>query len=142
MNFVTPCNICAISCLYLVAYLVSKGQCLQFYNRLIVPTSDDQSKPLHLTFMLLSTLPDIDARGFDAGMAQEVGQLCYVLLLPIVGHGKQVAEVVGKHLVGVHTRSLAQFVHLPPDVGSVHGVSSFGDEHRAADDARFSAPGQ
>lgn len=54
--------------------------------------------------MLRARLHDIDPGGADAGMAQDIGQLGNILFRRVEHHGKEVAQVVRKHLPGVYPR--------------------------------------
>ena len=101
-----------------------------------------KAEAFHLPLVFLTALHNIDSRGFDAGVAQKVRQLCYILFLPIVGHGEQMSEIVRKHLLRVHMCGHAEAPQFPPDVGAVYGIAVLRDEYRSADSALFPAIGQ
>ena len=70
----------------------------------------------------------IDAGGFDAGMAQYIGQPCDVLAGFVENPGEQVAQIMGIDLPGVYSRRPAQGFHLRPNLASAHALSASGDE--------------
>ena len=104
--------------------------------------SDDKAELFQLPLMLRAALHDINSRGVDAGVSEQVGQLCDVFLHPVERDGEQVAEVMGEHLAAVYARVVAQSLKLLPDVGAVQGLSVFGDEHGSGRDVRLFAVGQ
>ena len=56
--------------------------------RNIDSVSEHQLQPFQLTAVLLSCGHQVDAGGFNAGMAQDVRQLCNVLVDPVINRGK------------------------------------------------------
>lgn len=79
---------------------------------------------------------DVEAGGVDARMPQKIGQLGDVLFLLVEDPGKEMAQVVGKHLALIHPRRPTKGLHLPPNGHPVDRLSRAGDEDRAA----FNAP--
>ena len=61
---------------------------------------------------------EVNAGGFNAGMAQDVRQLCNVLVDPVINRGKQMPEIMGKYLGGLHIGFLTEPLHLSPDLAS------------------------
>lgn len=80
--------------------------------------------------MLRTALHNIDSSRLYAGVSQKVRQLCHILLQAVKRPGKQMPEVVGKHLSLPHPRLGAEGPHLPPDVGTVHRPPGPGDKDR------------
>ena len=97
--------------------------------RNIDSVSEHQLQPFQLTPVFLSCGHQVDAGGFNAGMAQDVRQLCNVLVDPVINRGKQMPEIMGKYLGGLHIGFLAEPLHLRPDLASPHGLSAFGEEN-------------
>ena len=84
-----------------------------------------------------AALGGVNAGGVDAGVAQNIRQPGQVLFQRVVRPGEQVAQVVGEHLARLHSGALAQPLHIPPDVGAVHGLSRPRHEHRSSGDFLF-----
>ena len=80
--------------------------------------------------MLVSCGDDINPRGVDTAVTENVRELCDVLLQPVKGAGEQVAQIVRKHLVGVDVRVFAERLHLPPDIRSADRSTAAGDKDR------------
>ena len=78
---------------------------------------------------------DVDARGVDAAVSQQIRQLRQIAVQPVERPGEQVAEVVGKHLLVGYPGGTAEGFHLPPDVAAVKGRAAARDEHGAVGDA-------
>ena len=89
-----------------------------------------------LPAMFVSRGDDIDAGGVDAAVAQEVRQLCDVLLNGVERAGKKLVQIMGKHLPRFYPRSLTKPLHLRPDVAAVQRSAAFGAEDKPADNAR------
>ena len=94
---------------------------------------EQQSQSGQLPLMLCAGFHNVDPSGVDVGMAQHIRQLCNVLFRRIKYHGKQVAQIVRKHLAGIYIRRAAQPFHFPPDVGSVYRFSTAGLKDRTGD---------
>ena len=113
------------------------------YNRINISLpSYDEAEEFYLTLMLRAALHDINSRGINAGVTQQVRQFRYVLLHPVERHGEQVAEVMGKYLASVDAGGFAQSLKLLPDVGAVQGLSGSGNKHGTGCDVRLFAVGQ
>ena len=84
--------------------------------------------------MLLASGQQINSGGFHAGMAQNVRQFHNILVNSVVNRGKQVPQVVRKHLLGINTRSLANTLHLRPDLTAAHRLSASGKKYLARGD--------
>ena len=80
---------------------------------------------------------DIDPGGIDAAVAQDICQLCNILLNAIEGPGKKFAQVVGKDLGGIDLCRMAQPFHLRPNVASIQGGAVPGNEDSTALDTAF-----
>ena len=76
----------------------------------------DKAHSIHLLKMCLTALRGVDAGGGYIGVAQEIGQAGQVLFQAVVGPGKQVAEIVGEYLAGIHLGGCAQRLHVLPDI--------------------------
>ena len=81
--------------------------------------------------MLCRTGDEVDARRFDARVAEDVRKLDNVLVGAVKRRRKQVAQVVRKDLLRVHARALAEFFHLRPDLITGHCIAAFGAKDRA-----------
>ena len=90
----------AISCASYSRKTISKRR----YHKIRILWSEDQAQSLHLARVFRAALHDIDPCCLHAGVAQEVRQLCDVLLQGIKRPGEEVAEVVGKDPLGLHPR--------------------------------------
>ena len=84
--------------------------------------------------VFLSCGHQVDTSGFNAGMAQDVRQLCNVLVDPVINRGKQMPEIMGKYLGGLHIGFLTEPLHLSPDLASPHGLSASGEKNLARGD--------
>ncbi len=73
---------------------------------------------LHLFEVFGARGHDIDARGINARMPQNVRQLGNVLFHAVKDARKQVPQIVRKHLAWQHARLLAQRFHHPPHAGA------------------------
>ena len=69
--------------------------------RNIDSVSEHQLQPFQLTPVFLSCGHQVDAGGFNAGMAQDVRHLCNVLGEPGVNRCKQMSEIMGIYCVGL-----------------------------------------
>ena len=105
--------------------------------RNIDSVSEHQLQPFQLTPVFLSCGHQVDAGGFNAGMAQDVRQLCNVLVDPVINRGKQMPEIMGKYLGGLHIGFLTEPLHLRPDLASPHGLSASGEKNLAGGDFLF-----
>ena len=84
--------------------------------------------------MLLASGQQINSGGFHAGMAQNVRQFHNILVNSVVNRGKQVPQIVGKYLRGIHARRFANTLHLRPDLTAAHRLSASGEKDLAGDD--------
>ncbi len=100
----------------------------------LIPSLRNKPQPFQLADVLHTGGDQIDAGGLDAGMPQDVGQLRDVLIHPVKGPGKQVAQVVGKHLGGFHLRVFTKRFHLCPDLPSGQTLSVSGEKYLTGDD--------
>ena len=66
--------------------------------------------------MLCTGGHQIDTGRFDAGVSQHISQANNVFAYLVKGSGKQMPQVVGKHLGRLHARRCAQPLHLRPDL--------------------------
>ena len=81
--------------------------------------------------MLCRTGDEVDARRFDARVAENVRKLDDVLVGAVKRRRKQVAQVVREDLLRVHARAFAEFFHLRPDLITGHCIAAFGAKDRA-----------
>ena len=71
---------------------------------------------------------DVDPGSVYIAMTEDVGELGNVLFNAIEGACKQMAEIVGKHLIRRYPRLLTQCFHLTPDIASAHRLAGFRDK--------------
>ena len=81
--------------------------------------------------MLRHARNKVDARRFDARMAQNIRELDDVLVRAVKRRREQVAEVVREDLPCIHTRAGLQLFHFRPNLISRHGLAAFGAKDRA-----------
>ena len=79
--------------------------------------------------MLRPRRDQVDAGGFDAGMAQHVGELHHVPARFIKGPGKKVPQVVGEDLPRLYPRFPAEGFHLRPDLFPRKAFAASGGEY-------------
>ena len=94
-------------------YYIIRIMCSRCFQRLF---SYHQPHMLHGFAMLVASGDDIDPRGVDAAVTENVGELGNVLFNAAKRAGKQVAKIVRKDLVRIDVGVFAQLFHLPPDV--------------------------
>lgn len=87
--------------------------------------------------MPLPRFCDIDPRCINACVPKQVSKTGDVLIDRIKQPGKQVAQVVRKHLLLGYLGLLAERFHVPPDIAAVDRLSAFGYEHSAVFDSRL-----
>ena len=68
---------------------------------------------------------DVDSGGVDGAVPQDIRQLGDILVDAVEGAGKELAQVMGKHLGALHTGGHAKLFHHPPDAAAVQRFSSF-----------------
>ena len=78
----------------------------------------DKAHALHLPDVDGPALHGVDAGGVDGGVAQNVRQLYNIPARFVKRAGKEVAQIVGKHLLRRHARLGAQALHLRPNLFS------------------------
>ena len=71
---------------------------------------------------------EINPRGFDAAVAQHIGQLGDIPAGPVKCSGEQMAQIVRVYLSGIHARRLAELLHFRPYLPSGQAVSAFGEK--------------
>ena len=81
--------------------------------------------------MLCRTCDKVDARRFDARMAQNIRELDDVLVCAIKRRREQMAQVVREDFPCIHTRAGSQLFHFRPNLISRHGLAAFGAKDRA-----------
>ena len=67
---------------------------------------------------------DIDAGGLDAAVAQNIRKLCDVFAEGIKAAGKELAQIMGKHLSRIHIRRGTKPLHLRPYIAAVQWLSA------------------
>ena len=77
---------------------------------------------------------DVDARGVDAAVAEQIGKLGDVLLYLIKSPGKELPQIVRKHLVRIYVCLCAKPLHGCPDVAAVQRLAGSGSEDAPASD--------
>ena len=73
-----------------------------------------QSQPLYLSRVLHTSRNKVDTGGLNAGMPQDISQSDNIMACTIKNRGKQVPEIMRKHLSRWYTCCTAQFFHLCP----------------------------
>ena len=99
--------------------MVSYLQILQHKLNYVIQFSASLYNQIHLFQtrpVFASGGDDIHARGVDAAVSENVGELCDVLLEAVKGPGEQVPQIMRKDLVRAHPRRGAQRLHLAPDI--------------------------
>ena len=81
--------------------------------------------------MLEAARDDVDARRIDTAVSQDIREPRDVFLYAVKGSGEQVPQIVREHLAGVDAGFLAEALHLPPDIRSVHQLACLGNENRS-----------
>ena len=81
--------------------------------------------------MLRHARNKVNARRFDARMAQNIREHDDVLVCAIKCRREQVAQIVWENFPCVDARAGAQLFHLRPNLISRHGLVAFGAEDRA-----------
>ena len=81
--------------------------------------------------MLCRTGDEVDARRFDARVAENVRQLDDVLVGAVKRRRKQVAQVVRKTFSASTPARSQSFFHLRPDLITGHCIAAFGAKDRA-----------
>ena len=94
----------------------------------------DQFQPLQLPGVSRTALCGIDPGGTDMGMTQSIRQPGQIFFQWIIRPGKQVPQIMGEHLVWLHSRAFTKSFHIPPDIGAVKGLSRPRHEHRSVGD--------
>ena len=62
---------------------------------------------------------NIDSCCVDAAVSQNIGQFGDLFLNTVKSPGKQLAQIVGKHLAGFYSGCLAEGFHLRPNIAPV-----------------------
>ena len=81
--------------------------------------------------MLCCACGKVDARRFDARIAQNIREHDDVLVRAVESCCKQMPQVVRKGLPCVDARAGAQLFHFRPNLISRHGLAAFGAKDRA-----------
>ena len=80
-----------------------------------------QPHAFHAPAVLPAARHYVNARGVDAAVTKDVSQPGDVLFDTVEHPREQVAEIVRKHLLRIHTRFSANALHFPPDARPVYG---------------------
>ena len=81
--------------------------------------------------MLCPSAHDIDAGCFNTSVAEDIRELCNILIRIIKGSGEQLSQIMGINLFRVDLCFFAQVFHLQPYAASVQWVATAGDENWA-----------
>ena len=84
--------------------------------------------------MLRSGGHNVDPRGVDVAVAENIGEFRQIVLAVVKGAGEKLAQIVGEHLGGVHHRSFAKGFHLLPDHRPMKRVPLAGAKDRTGTD--------
>ena len=78
-----------------------------------------QTQLFHLMAVLCAGGHDVDARRVDAAVAENICQFFNILLHTIESPGKELPQIVGKHLVRIYVCLCTQPLHGRPDIAAV-----------------------
>ena len=92
---------------------------------------------LHALAMLVAGGNDIDPRGVDTAVTENVRELGDVLFHAVKRPCKQVPKIVRKDLVRVDMRLCTKAFHLPPDVCPADGFAVTSNKDRPCCDMLF-----
>ena len=90
--------------------------------------------------MFRARFHDIDPRRLDAGVAKQVRQLRDIFFEIVERPGKQVAQVVGEHLLPRHVGTAAQGFEQLPDRAPAEGLALPGEKNWAVMYMMFLTP--
>ena len=93
---------------------------------------NDEPHGFHLPPMFCAGGNDIDPCGVDVAVAENIRQLCHVVINTVKRSGKQVPQAVRKHLAWRNVCPFAQGFHFPPDIAAVHRLARPSNKHRPA----------
>ena len=94
-----------------------------------------QTQLFHLVAVLCAGGHDVDARRVDAAVTENICQFCNILLHTIESPGKELPQIVGKHLVRIYVCLRTQPLHGRPDIAAVHRLAGPGTEDMPALDS-------
>ena len=93
-----------------------------------------QPHVFHFSAVLRAGGDDIDARGIDAAVAEDIRKLCDVLFQSVKRPREQVAQIVRKYFVGIDVGVLAHGFHLTPDIRAADGLARPRNKNRSCCD--------
>ena len=96
-----------------------------------------QSKHIQRFGVFCPSRDQVDPGGFDAAVAQHIGQLGDIPAGPVKCSGEQMAQIVRVYLSGIHARRLAELLHFRPYLPSGQAVSAFGEKDFTGSDFLF-----
>lgn len=91
-------------------------------------------KLFHAAAVFSAAGDDIDARGVDIAVSQNVGKPGEILIDRVKEPREQMAQIMGKDFFGGYLRLLTKCFHFPPDIGAVNGFSALGTKDDTAFD--------
>ena len=91
----------------------------------------NQVHMLHFALMLRTRCNNINTGGIDTGMPEYICELGNILLNSVKSTGKQMAQIVRKHLARRYVRLLTQGLHFFPYIMTADGFTISCDEYRA-----------
>ena len=94
-----------------------------------------ETQPLNLSAMFCSCGHNIDSRGIDTAVAQDIRQLGDVLFNAVKGSCKEFPEIMWEYFGRVHTCCSTQPLHLCPDIAAIHGLPILCNKDRTALDS-------
>ena len=95
-----------------------------------------QPQSLQLPPVLLTSGHDVDARGIDVAVTQDIRQFGDVLFKIIKRPGEELAQIVREHFVRINFCPRAELFHGSPDVAAIQRPSRVGTEDDATANAR------
>lgn len=99
--------------------------------------SDHQPQIFHPSAVLVSGGDNIDARGVNAAVTEDVRQLGDVLFQPVKCAGEEMPQIVRKYFVGIDVGVLAHGFHLTPDIRAADRLAGARNEDQTSCDALF-----
>ena len=89
-----------------------------------------QPHSLHTPSVFVAGGDDINSRGVDAGVAQNIGKLGDIPFNLIKNSRKEMPQIVRKDLLRIDICRPAQRLHLTPNIGAAHRLAASCNENR------------
>lgn len=72
--------------------------------------------------MFVAGSDNINSRGVDTAMAENICELSKVFFYAVEGSCEYVAQIMWKHLLRIYTRLNTKIFHFTPDISSAHAI--------------------